>query len=121
MAEKRIGSWVSPKWGRVNVFRAKYGGANGPTAVLLESVGEPLATLSVNMYKPECSQDSRDLPRDCFYVKQWSENREIAAEAFASGLFVLREDLPIAHSGFVSAPVWQIKENDGQTREGEAG
>jgi hypothetical protein len=77
---------------------------------MLENGGEPLATLSVNMYKPECSQDSRDLPRDCFYVKQWAENRDIAEEAWKSGLFTLREDLPIAHSGFVSAPVWQIKE-----------
>ena len=48
-------------------------------------------------------------PVDCFYVKTWSENEAIASEAMASGLFLHRDDLPEARSGFVSAPVWQIK------------
>jgi hypothetical protein len=95
----------------VAVLRATYGSAEGPTAVMLTcgDLCEPLATLSVNMYRPDCSHDSKDLPPDCFYVKAWSENEEIAEEAFASGLFVNRDDLPQASSGFVSARVWQIK------------
>jgi len=106
---KHIGTFTSHKWGRVNVMRGHYGGASGPVAINLScNDGAPLATLSVNMYRPECSQDSRDLPVDCFYVKQWSENEVLAAEAFKSGLFKAREDLPVAESGYVSAPVWQI-------------
>jgi hypothetical protein len=60
------------------------------------------------MYKPECSHDSADLPKDCFYVKDWSENERIAEEALASGLFKVREDLPMASSGHVVAEVWQL-------------
>ena len=72
--------------------------------------GQPLGVLSVNMYKPECSHDSKDLPPNCFYVKLWSENAAIARDAFKSGLFKARDDLPAARSGFISAPVWEIKE-----------
>jgi hypothetical protein len=108
---KKIGSFRSSRWGRVDAWRATYLGENGPTAVTLTlQDGEPLATLSVNMYQPECSHDSSDLPPDCFYVKQWSENETLAAEALESGLFTVRDDLPAARSGFVSAPVWQIRE-----------
>lgn len=106
---KQIGTFQSRRWGSVRVMRATYGGATGPTAiVLLCDNGEPLATLSVNMYRPECSHDSSDLPPDCFYVKRWSENAEISAEALASGLFTERPDLGRAESGFVAAPVWQV-------------
>lgn len=107
---KFIGSFQSKRWGQVKAWRATYGRADGPCAVTLTSDGgEPLATLSVNMYKPDCSHDSRDLAPDCFYVKEWAGNEDLAPEAFASGLFKLRDDLPRAASGFVTAPVWQIK------------
>lgn len=105
---KQIGTFTSKRWGKVRVLRASYG-ANGPMAIVLQMAdGEPLATLSVNMYRPECSHDSAALPQDCFYVKQWSENEQIATEALASGLFKQRNDLPVAASGYVTAPVWQI-------------
>lgn len=106
-----IGNFKSARWGNVRVLRATYGSADGPAAVVLElEDGEPLATLSVNMYEPECSADSLNLPADCFYVKNWSENEDIARDAYASGLFTLRDDLGRARSGFVEAPVWQIIE-----------
>lgn len=105
-----LGSFQSKRWGLVRVWRATYGKADGPCAVTLTSNGgEPLSTLSVNMYRPECSHDSRDLPADCFYVKEWAGNETLAPEAFASGLFILRDDLPSARSGYITAPVWQIK------------
>lgn len=107
---KKLGTFHSKRWGEVTVSRSTYLSADGPTAVMLTLIdGEPLATLSVNMYRPECSHDSSDLPADCFYVKDWSENEEIAQEAMESGLFMARDDLPIAESGFVSAEVWQIR------------
>lgn len=105
-----IGTFHSRRWGEVHAYSAAYGEHDGPLAVVLQCAnGEPLATLSVNMYRPECSEDSRDLPADCFYVKQWAENETIAQEALASGLFIERPDLPTAESGWVTAPVWQLK------------
>lgn len=107
---KSIGTFQSTQWGRVTALRGTYQSADGPVAVRLEtSDGEPLATLSVNMYRPDCSHDSRDLPADCFFVKMWAENERLAEEAIASGLFERRDDLGVARSGFVTAPVWQIK------------
>ena len=107
---KLVGKFQSARWGTVVALRAHYCSADGPTAIVLETAdGEPLGKLSVNMYKPYCSHDSRDLPDDCFYVKRWSENEEIAVEALASGLFIERPDLPQATSGEVSAPVWEIR------------
>lgn len=106
---KRIGTFQSRQYGPVAVMRGTYGSHTGPTAIVLQSHdGEKLATLSVNMYKPDCSLDSRDLPRDCFYVKTWGGNEDLAAEAQASHLFLPRPDLPQAESGFVTAPAWQI-------------
>lgn len=106
----QIGTFKSKAWGTVRVLSGHYGAADGPLAIVLECEnGEPLAALSVNMYRPECSHDSRDLPPDCFYVKLWGGNASLADEAFASGLFVERDDLPIAASGFVEAPAWQVK------------
>lgn len=106
---KQVGTFKSERWGSVNVLRATYGTEDGPTAVLLRTVeGAPLANLSVNIYTPDWSHDSADLPAGCFYVKQWSGHAELAAEALASGLFAERKDLPSARSDFVVAPVWQI-------------
>ena len=100
----RIGSFQSKQWGTVLVERGHYLAADGPLAVyLLSEDGAPLATLSVNMYRPDCSKDSRDLPPDCFYVKAWDENEDLAAEALAAGIYRLRPDLPTAYSGFVEA------------------
>lgn len=106
---KQLGTFQSKRWGTVSAYRSTYDGPTGPMAVvLLDSDGQRLATLSVNMYEPECSRDSHDLAADCFYVKTWGGNEDLAAEALASGLFVARADLPQAESGFVSAPVWQL-------------
>jgi len=111
---KTIGSFQSKRWGKVDVHRATYGSKTGPCAITLTTdTGEPLGTLSVNMYRPECSRDSRDLPKDCFYVKDWGGNETFTGDALASGLFVARDDLPRAESGYVTAPVWQIKAEGG--------
>lgn len=106
---KRIGTIQFPRWGRVAVLQGTYMGPEGPTAIVLQcDDGEPLATLSVNMYRPECSHDSRALPPGCFYVKTWAENEELVDDALASGMFRAREDLPKSSSGFVEAPVWEV-------------
>lgn len=106
---EKIGVFKSKKWGHVDAWRATYDGKNGPLAVTLTlEDGEPLATLSVNMYRPECSRDSKDLPGDCFYVKTWGGHESFLRDALDSGLFVARSDLPMAQSGYVEAPVWQL-------------
>lgn len=106
---KQIGVFKSKAWGDVSVHAGYYGGPDGPLSIqLMLADGEPLARLSVNMSAPESSHDSRDLPPGCFYVKQWSENAEIAEEALASGLFKVCDDMPPASSGFVVAPVWKF-------------
>lgn len=109
---KPIARFESKRWGPVTVMRGTYESANGPTAIVLSTPDGPLATVSVNMYQPECTQDSRRLPKDCFYVKTWSENEELVDELLASGLFKVRDDLPASSSGFVTAPVWQLVERE---------
>lgn len=110
-----IGYFNSFMWGRVTVQTSTYMRADGPLAVLLfDAEGERLTNLSVNMDATDgASHDSRDLPADCFYVKTWEENSLLAFEALASGLFIQRPDLPVALSGFVAAPVWQIAKPEG--------
>jgi hypothetical protein len=102
-----IGTFQSPRWGKVIAHREAYPGGAAAVLLLCED-GEPLAKLSVNMYRPVCSHDSRDLPPGCFYMKDWAENAEIAVEAVESGLFKARDDLPSAASGFVWADVYEI-------------
>lgn len=104
-----IGTFPSARWGTVQVHAATYEGPDGPLAVVLtDTDGQLITKLSVNMYRPSCSADSQDLPKDCFYMKDWSENQEIAAEALKSNLFKHRPDLPISVSGHVWAEVFQI-------------
>lgn len=106
---KHIGTFKSARWGNVTVSRATYDGPKGPLAIVLTTEeGEPLAKLSINLYKPECSHDSKDLPPECFYAKTWEGNEELVADALASGLFKVRTDLPEGASGFVTAPVWEL-------------
>ena len=107
---RHIGTFQSKRWGTVTVVAATYERADGPLAVILGTdIGEKLGTLSVNLYRPQCSHDSKDLPPECFYVKTWAENEDLAIEALASGLFTVRDDLPVGRSGYVTAPVWKIK------------
>lgn len=70
----------------------------------------PICKLSVNI--PE---RAKDLPPFCFFLKDWSENKEIAAAAKRSGWFRRREDVQSAQSGWVVADVWELLEK----RQGE--
>lgn len=92
-----VGTFISPRLGEVQVYRGHYLEADGPLAVYLVADGphgaEVVATLSVNMTRPQCSADSRDLPPSCFYLKAWGENEHIASECFEAGIITLRPDL----------------------------
>lgn len=97
-----IGTFPTPEWGLVTAKRSRY--AEGGTAVLLFTAdGEPLATLSTNLGAP-----SRALPPECFYLKDWSENAELAERALTSPLFKYRFDLPEIRSGFIFAFACEI-------------
>ena len=91
-------TFQSKRWGEVEVLQRQY--HDKTLAILLVSKDEPLATLSVNLGK--------HLPERCFHVKTWLENEELAEEAFDSGLFKDRVDLPAVQTGFVLSPVWEI-------------
>lgn len=101
----KIGEFDSKEWGRVEVHTVAYHDGNLGVQLCLPD-GEPLARLSVNL--PE----SGDLPPNCFYVKNWSENERIALEAHESGLFRQRPDIPPASSGYVMADAWEILGED---------
>lgn len=101
---KHVGSFHSARWGKVEVYVTTHLSANGPLAIqLIDSDGAPLAILSVNM------PDSKNLPANCFYMKDWSENEELAREAMnVSELFRHRPDLPKATSGFIVADAYEL-------------
>lgn len=98
---REVGTFDSPRWGRVTVKQGEY--YNAALAIVLETRVEKLATLSVNL-----PGKSELLPRQYFYVKAWSENAEIAEEALASGLFKVRSDIPVGKFGFVTCEVWEL-------------
>lgn len=83
----------------VELLRTAY--TDGRLAVIARGAdGSPFGTLSTNL-------PGADLADDCFAVKTWSENRDLAEAALASGLFEpTGERLP---SGFVQAPIWRIR------------
>ncbi len=94
-------SFITP-YGPAFVAEDRY--ADGALAVrLIDGQGPPMTTLSTNI-----PPQSRRLPPNCFYMKTWSENQELAVAAMDSGLFRPRDDLPTAASGFVRASVWEI-------------
>ena len=101
---RHIGSFQSARWGRVEVYAATYTSNNALAIQLTDSDGEPLATLSVNM------PGSENLPANCFYMKDWSENEELAEEARECKLFKPRPDLPSSVSGFVMADAYELVE-----------
>lgn len=101
---KLIGKFQSQQWGEVEAHWSYYLSEGGPAAVIMTLPdGRYLATLSVNL-----EGHSKRLPENCFYVKDWSENHELAEEAARSGLFKARPDIPKVHSGFVTAGAWEI-------------
>lgn len=67
--------------------------------------GEPWATLSVNL--PE----SKDLPADHWYGKNWSENTDIMAAALAAGVIEAANPFiyPPARAGYAQANVYMLR------------
>lgn len=94
-------SFNSKRWGKVLIEESYYAQGNRMALLLIHNDGCRLATLTTNM--PE-----HDLEEGEFFVKDWSENQELAAEAMASGLFV--DTGKRVGSGHVPVPVWKFKQ-----------
>ena len=89
----------SRRWGLVEIQEAQYFEPADRIAIQLRAGGEPLAILTINL------PDEPLNPSEMF-VKTWSENAEIAAEALESGLFVdTGKRVP---TGFVEAQIWKF-------------
>jgi hypothetical protein len=74
--------------------------SNHRLAICLLCADGPYATLTVNI-------DEVSLAPDEILIKNWSENEQVAKDAFTTGLF---EDTGLSvQSAFVSAPIWKIK------------
>ena len=80
---------------------------NGRLAVQLFDEKDPCTTLSCNL--PE-----EDLADGEFFVKNWSENEEIAICAFRSGLFI---DTGKRSNDSLFAPIWCIATSEEPTVE----
>lgn len=84
----------------ITLLATSYGNSKLAVVAMMPD-GQQYGTLSVNM--------PNDLmPPGVFRMKAWSENARLAEAAINSGLFE-PVDLPLAHSGFVSAEAWRIK------------
>ncbi len=86
---------------RLTLMEGKYE-SNGRIAVaVVGEDGSPYATLSTNIV---CA----DLPdADCFFVKNWSENAELAFAIEQAGIF---ESVgKSAPAGYATAPIWRIR------------
>lgn len=84
---------------------ARYG--NGNLAVeAIDLQGESYAVLSVNMPPYDA------LPEGVFFLKDWSENAEIAAAFIESGLIEIARDVDARTSGFIAAEAYRFVEDE---------
>ena len=76
---------------------------DGSTAVRLETTsGEPFATISA--WFPE----SRSLPRDVVYVKDWSENESIVPILTQAGWIAEAPEYPALTNGWVTSRAYRV-------------
>jgi len=100
----KVHGTIQTSYGPAQVLLKQY--VCGELAVVLETEDGPLAKLSVWI-----AEKSIQLPPNQFYVKTWSENEQIVADALASGLFKVIDPVGVA-TGWVTVPLWElIKEN----------
>lgn len=105
---------INTPWGEATVFRTSY--ATTQTLAIMARItetGEPLGKLSVNLAHGQARQ-SKDLPSDCFYAKDWQENEALARECLASGWFEIDFDQPPGVSGFNVYDVWRLRKEKGE-------
>ncbi|MEO5368198.1 MAG: hypothetical protein H7831_17965 [Magnetococcus sp. WYHC-3] len=102
-----IGKFESGEFGTVSVLFGKYPYSGEPQVLLELSGGEALARLSVDLTDQGYVVSVVAERPGCFFAKTYSENREIAAEALASGLFM--DTGRRVKLRFVDVPIWAIR------------
>ncbi len=75
---------------------------NGQLKLQLWDEDGPAGTLSAAI------EGAPPLPADGFWLKDWSENRRLAAEFIAGGLIEPIAGVPVMHSGFVTARAYRL-------------
>lgn len=94
-------SFESRCFGTANVVTGTYRTGGALSVELVDGSGESIAVLSVNL--PERSHLLGDGE---FFAKTWSENREIAEDALASGIF---RDTGRTSGDIVDAHIWKMR------------
>jgi hypothetical protein len=90
----------SSLFGLVQLVKSYYRGGRMALRVT-DMEGLPLAILTVNIPQAE-----HLLKKNEFFVKTWSENAEIAADALKSGLF--KNTGSVVEVGNVTAQIWRF-------------
>lgn len=84
---------------KMRVTEGRYHTTKAPSLTIYGKHGDPYATLTANL------PGSPNPEPGCYYIKTWSENREIAAAVLMTGRFEdTGERIP---SGFVEVRVWR--------------
>jgi hypothetical protein len=87
---------------KLGIYKENYKNNGRLTIVVSGQDGAPFATLSCNVV--DC-----DLPDvDCFHVKTWSENAELARAVAEAGIFL--DTGLCTPTGRVVAPIWRLKQ-----------
>ena len=94
-------NFETKKYGKVYVSLGLYSQGGNKAITLVSPGGMVIAKLTVNI--PELKLQPGE-----FFVKTWSENESIAADALASGLFV--DTGRRVSTGHVEAQIWRTKE-----------
>lgn len=92
-------NFETKKYGKVYVSLGLYSQGGNKAITLMSPGGMVVAKLTVNM--PEFKLQPGE-----FFVKAWSENEQIAADALASGLFV--DTGRRVTTGHVEAQIWRF-------------
>jgi hypothetical protein len=98
-------NFETKNYGNVRVKRGIYSAGGRMALKLIANDGTVAAVLTVNI--PECSDLLK--PGE-FFVKAWSENEQIAADALASGLFV--DTGRRAPTGHTEAQIWRFTKEE---------
>lgn len=86
----------------LTIVMTEYWDGNTAVQIVDSNTGEPWGTISVNM------PQSKALPKGTFYIKDWSENKELAYHMYSLGILARDNTVPPANNGFITAYAGRI-------------
>lgn len=86
----------------LTIVITEYWDGNTAVSIVEAHTGLPYCTLSVNM------PQSKALPKGTFYIKDWSENKELAYHMYSLGILARDNTVPPANNGFITAYAGRI-------------